>query len=55
MANRGFTIESGLKELKVDLNIPSFLGGRAKLMAAEIKKPNYSVGEDSCRARHSEK
>ena len=26
MADRGFTIESDLKELNVDLNIPSFLG-----------------------------
>ena len=38
MAERGFTIESELKELKVDLNIPSFLGGRAKLTAAEVKE-----------------
>ena len=33
-----FTIESDLKELKVDLNIPSFLGGRAQLTAAEVKE-----------------
>ena len=33
-----FTIESDLKELKVDLNIPSFLGGRAQLTAAEAKE-----------------
>ena len=39
MADRSFTIERDLKEVKVDLNIPSFLGRR---------------GEDSCRARHSE-
>ena len=31
MAERGFTIESDLKELKDNLNIPSFLGGRAQL------------------------
>ena len=37
MADRGFTIESDLKELHVDLNIPSFLGGRAQLTAAEAK------------------
>ena len=37
MADRGFTIESGLKGFNVDLNIPSFLGGRAQLMAAEVK------------------
>ena len=55
MADRGFIIESDLKQLIADLNIPFFVGGRAELMAADIKKPNYSVGEDSCRARHSEK
>ena len=38
MADRGFTIENDLKELKVDLNKLSFLGGRAELMAAEIKE-----------------
>ena len=38
MADRGFTIESDLKELKVDLNIPSFLGGRAQLTAAEVQE-----------------
>ena len=38
MADRGFTIESGLKGFNVDLNIPSFLGGRAQLMAAEVKE-----------------
>ena len=38
MADRGFTIESDLKELKVDLNIPSFLGGRAQLTAAKVKE-----------------
>ena len=34
----GFSIESDLKELKVDLNIPSFLGWRAQLTAAEVKE-----------------
>ena len=38
MANRGFTIENDLKELNVDLNIPSFLGGGAQLTAAEVKE-----------------
>ena len=38
MADRGFTIENDFKGLKVDLNIPSFLGGRVQLMAAEIKE-----------------
>ena len=38
MADRGFTIESDLKELNVDLNIPSLLGGRAQLAAAEVKE-----------------
>ena len=38
MADRGFTTESDLKELKVDLNIPSFLRERAQLTAAEVKE-----------------
>ena len=38
MTDCGFTIESELKELKVDLNIPSFLGRRAQLTAAEVKE-----------------
>ena len=38
MADRGFTIESDLKELKVNLNIPSFLSGRTQLTAAEVKE-----------------
>ena len=38
IADRGFTIESDLKELKGDLNIPSFLGGRAQLTAAKVKE-----------------
>ena len=55
MANRGFTIESGLKELKVDLNTPSFLGGKSTVNGCQSKrKPNYTVGEDLCRAGHSE-
>ena len=37
LADRGFTIESNLKELKVNLNIPSFLVGRAQLTTAEVK------------------
>ena len=38
MADRGFTIEGDLKEWNVDLNIPSFLGGRAQLTTAEVIK-----------------
>ena len=38
MEDRGFTVESDLKELKFDLNIPSFLGGRAQLTSAEVKE-----------------
>ena len=38
MADCGFTIESDFKELNVDLNMPSFLGGRAQLTAAEVKE-----------------
>ena len=38
MADRGFTIDEKLKQLKVDLNIPAFLGGRSQLTKAEIKK-----------------
>ena len=43
MADRGFTIESDLKELKVNLNIPSCLGGRAQLTAAEVKESQTIV------------
>ena len=43
MADRGFTIESDLKELNVDLNIPSFLGGRAQLTTAEVKESQTIV------------
>ena len=42
MADRGFTIESDLK-LKVDLNIPSFLGRRAQLTSAEVKESQTIV------------
>ena len=38
MAHRGFIIESDLKELNVDLNVPSFLDGRAQLTAVEVKE-----------------
>ena len=38
MADRGFTIGNDLKELKLDLNMPTFLGGRAQLTAAEVKE-----------------
>lgn len=38
MADRGFTIEDDLKTLNVRLNIPSFLGGRDQLTAAEVKE-----------------
>ena len=38
MADRGFTIEDDLKPLSVHLNIPSFLGGRDQLSAAEVKE-----------------
>ena len=38
MADRGFTIEDELRPLNIHLNIPSFLGGRAQLTAAEVKE-----------------
>ena len=38
MADHGFTIGSDLKKLKVDVNIPSFMGRRAQLTAAELKE-----------------
>ena len=38
MTDCGFIIESDLKYLKVDLNITSFLGGRAQLTVAEVSK-----------------
>ena len=43
MEHRGFTIESDLKELNVDLNVPSFLGGRAQLTAVEVKESQTIV------------
>ena len=43
MADRGFTIEGDLKELNVDLNIPSFLGGGAQLTTAEVKESQTIV------------
>ena len=36
--DRGFTIKSDIKELNVDWNIPSFLGGRAQLTVAKVKE-----------------
>ena len=38
MADRGFTMEIDLKELNIYLNMLSFLGGRAQLTAAKVKK-----------------
>ena len=38
MADRGFTIQKELAPVNVKLNIPSFLGGRAQLIEAEIKE-----------------
>ena len=38
IAYRGSIKESDLKDLKVHLNIPSFLGGRAQLAAGEVKE-----------------
>ena len=38
MADRGFTIQNELAPLSVELNIPSFLGGRAQLTEAEVKE-----------------
>ena len=38
MADRGFTIDEELKQLKVNLNIPAFLGGRTQLTKAEVKE-----------------
>ena len=38
MADRGFTIQNELAPLNVELNIPSFLSGRAQLTEAEVKK-----------------
>ena len=38
MADRGFTIQNEQALLNVELNIPSFLGGRAQLSEAEVKE-----------------
>ena len=38
MAARGFTIQNELAPLNVELNIPSFLGGRAQLTKADFKE-----------------
>ena len=45
MADRGFFIKLDLKPLKVALNIPSFLGGRAQLTAVEVKESKTIVSE----------
>ena len=37
-ADRGFTVDEELKQLKVDLNIPAFLGGRSQLTKTEVKE-----------------
>ena len=38
MADRGFTVKDQLSQVSVNLNIPPFLGGRAQLPSAEVKK-----------------
>ena len=38
MADRGFTIQNEVKPLNVELNIPSFLGGKTQLTEAEVKE-----------------
>ena len=38
MVDRGFTIDEELKQLKVDLSIPAFLGGRSQLTKAKVKE-----------------
>ena len=38
MADRGFTIDEELKQLKVNLNIATFLGGRSQLTKVEVKE-----------------
>ena len=37
MADKAFAIQNEIASLNVKLNIPSFLGGRAKLTKAEVK------------------
>ena len=55
MADRGFTIETDLKEFKVDLNTSSFVGGTAQLTTVELKESQTIVYlRVSCRAHHSE-
>ena len=39
MADRGFTIIEELKQLKVKINIPDFLGGGIQLTKAKVKEP----------------
>ena len=38
MADRGFTIQNELAPLNVELNIPSFIGGKTQLTEAEVKE-----------------
>ena len=38
MADRGLTIQNELAPLSIELNIPSFLSGRAQLTEAEVKE-----------------
>ena len=38
MADRGFTIDEELKQLKVNLNVPAFRGGSSQLTKAEVKE-----------------
>ena len=38
MAGRDFTIQNELPPLNVELNIPSFLGGRVELTEVEVKE-----------------
>ena len=38
MADKAFAIQNEIASLNVKLNIPSFLGGRAKLTKAEVKE-----------------
>lgn len=43
MAGREFTIQNELTPLKVELNNPSFLGGKAHLTEAEVKESQTTV------------
>ena len=38
MTDCGFTIDEELKELKMNLNIAAFVGGRSQLTKAEVKE-----------------